>query len=173
MIKKPAYIDRSAYYTMYTDLATDSDLMESFKTSSDAMIEILDSISEEKLQKKYGDDKWTVAQLLLHTIDSERILSYRALAIARGEENRIQGYEENIYAANDYSSSRTLSSLKEEFLIVRKSTVSLIQNIHEDALHREGNANGLIVTPCVLGWMICGHTLHHLKILRERYDLNL
>lgn len=171
MIKKPEYLDRSAYYTMYTDLATDADLLDSFKTSEKATIELYDSLDANDLIKKYAEDKWTVAQVLLHNIDSERILSYRALAIARGEGNRIQGYEEDIYAANDFSSTRSIESLKEEFLSLRASTNVLFQNFHAEALHRKGNANGLIVTPCVLGWMISGHTLHHLNILKERYGL--
>jgi uncharacterized damage-inducible protein DinB len=166
---KPEYLDRSAYYTLYTDLATDQDLFTSFETSTKATLDMIESLSENDLNKRYAEGKWSIAQVLVHNMDSERILSFRALAIARGEKNKIQGYEENDYAEQDFSNTRTLADIKEEFLAVRASTIQLFKNLHEKALHQEGNSNGLIVTPCVLGWMISGHTLHHLNILKERY----
>jgi hypothetical protein len=102
-------------------------------------------------------------------IDCERIFSFRALAIARGEHQNIPGYDENVYAENCGAEHRTLASIIDEYLIVRQSSILLFTNFNNNELLKIGLANNANVSVRALGFVILGHEKHHLKVLAEKY----
>jgi hypothetical protein len=107
----------------------------------------------------------------LHLIDCERIFTYRALRIARGDTTPLPGFDENQYVPNSHASSRTAESLLQEYLAVRRSTLSLFQNMDPSALQRCGTANGHPFSVEMIGTIIAGHELHHLGVLKSKYGL--
>ena len=52
---------------------------------------------------------------------------------------------------------------------MRKGTLTLIQNMPEEAWTNIGFANNTEVTARAIGYIIAGHALHHFKIITERY----
>jgi uncharacterized damage-inducible protein DinB len=118
---------------------------------------------------RYLPDKWTVKQLFQHVIDTEKILVYRALCISRGEQIDLPGFEEDDYAQNASASERNIDDMLEEFEAQRESTIRFFQSLSKEMLFREGNTNGIKITPLALGFVIVGHPRHHLNILSERY----
>ena len=118
---------------------------------------------------RYQPDKWTPKDILQHIIDNERIQCYRSLAFARGDQNVLPGYEENLYAENTNANTRTIVDLLEEFQIVRRASIMLYQNFKEEQFHKTGICFEVEVTPLALGFQIIGHARHHLRILEERY----
>jgi hypothetical protein len=129
-------------------------------------------ISNEKAGYAYSPGKWTIRQLLQHTIDTERIFSYRALCISRGEKKSLPGFDENAFAEVAEASNRHLTDLKEEMLCVRQSSVLLFQSFTDDMLRTSGLVNNNPVTVLAIGFMIIGHWRHHAGILRERYAID-
>jgi hypothetical protein len=107
--------------------------------------------------------------MLGHLIDAERIFTYRALRIARGDATPLAGFEENDYVRAAGSDGRTVGDLADELRTVREGTVRLFASLPDDAWSRRGNASGRDVTVRALAWITVGHALHHLKVLRERY----
>lgn len=128
---------------------------------------------EDKLQAqenhKYAEDKWTIKQLLQHLIDAERILCFRALCIARGEKNKILGFDEDAYAQTASVDHRTVADLLHEFEVNRQSTILMFSTILPENLHLVGNCNGVDITPLALGIAIVGHVRHHLQVIEDRY----
>jgi uncharacterized membrane protein len=59
--------------------------------------------------------------------------------------------------------------IKSEFLALRKSTDFLVQSLTEEELSRRGEASGYPVTVNALCFIIFGHNLHHLQVLKEKY----
>ncbi|AUP79458.1 DinB family protein [Flavivirga eckloniae] len=116
---------------------------------------------------RYEPDKWTPKQILQHVIDNERIQSYRALAISRGDQSIQPGYDEQLYVNN--CNDRTLESLLAEFKIVRESSIILFSSINEIQMLKEGVCFKVRITPLALGFQIIGHGTHHLRIIKERY----
>ena len=45
----------------------------------------------------------------------------------------------------------------------------LFKHLDEEAMSRRGTASNNPVTPRALAYIIAGHELHHVRILRERY----
>ena len=118
----------------------------------------------------YGRDKWTIKQVLLHITDTERVMQYRALMAARGDNETPQSaMNENIFAQNAAVSNRSMQDLLAEFTIVRASTNCLLQNLTSEQTTWGIIANGHIITPRAIGYIIIGHVLHHINIINERY----
>lgn len=130
---------------------------------------LLSEIPYESEGYAYAAGKWTIKELVGHMIDSERIMCYRALCFARGEQTPLPGFEENEYVQNASFNERTLYDLAHEFGAVREGTLSLFKYLKDEELDRVGTANGNPVTARILLYMIAGHHIHHDRILRERY----
>ncbi len=107
--------------------------------------------------------------MLQHIIDAERIFTYRALRIARHDKTPLPGFDEKEYAAADNADERSWENLLEEFQAVRKSTDLLLQSFTEDQLQQSGTTNNEPNTVEALSFLVYGHILHHMNILKERY----
>ena len=166
---KPSPSTYVSYFKRYVDQVPEEDLMTAFKNQTAAIESFLSSISEEKSNYAYAEGKWTIKELLQHIIDTERIFSYRALCIARGEQAVLPGFEEDDYAANSYASNRKWNNLVQEFLAVRRTTEILYESFNEAVMDNAGKASNNPVTVASLGFTTVGHYYHHKKILLERY----
>lgn len=133
---------------------------------------VLEAYREELIRLgdyQYQEGKWTCKEVVQHLIDNERVMSYRAMALARGEQKGLPGYEQDDYAANCNASARAMESLLEEFLVVRKSTILLFQSFKEEVLLNVGTCSTIKMTPLALGLVCIGHAEHHVGVLVERY----
>ncbi|MDO6802620.1 DinB family protein [Wenyingzhuangia sp. 1_MG-2023] len=133
---------------------------------------VLEEIRNELIQHQdyqYEPNKWTPKEMVQHIIDNERIMSYRALALARGEQKNLPGYEHNEYVVNSFANRRSMNSLLEEFAVVRKSTVLLFHSLEKETLLNSGLCSEIAMTPLALGLVCIGHVEHHINILKERY----
>jgi hypothetical protein len=118
---------------------------------------------------RYAPGKWTPKEILGHLIDDERIFTYRALCIARGDTRPLESFDENAYMAGANFEERTLADLLREYTVVRAATVALFASLPEEAWLRRGTVAGYTASVRGLAFHIAGHDLHHLAILRERY----
>ena len=126
-------------------------------------------LSEAQAEKAYADGKWSLKEMLLHQIDSERIFAYRALRFARADGQDLRGFEQDDYVAVSNANARSIASLLAEYDAVRAATVALFDTFDEEQLSRRGTANGGPATVRALLYIIPGHERHHLNIVRERY----
>ncbi len=126
-------------------------------------------LPESKADYAYAPEKWTLKDLLQHIVDTERIMSYRLLRIARKDETPLASFDENSYAENANTANRSFASIKEEFLAVRKATDLLLQSLQPEQLTHAGVASGNRVTANALAYIIFGHMLHHKSVIEERY----
>ena len=166
---RPDFTEYGTYFQRYIDYTPGDDARQVLENSVAPLEQFLSTIPEEKLHYAYNTGKWTVAQLLQHVIDTERVFAYRAMCISRGEEQGLPGFDENLYAENATASNRTLDDLIEELLLVRKTTLILFRHISDNQLLRQGIASNNPVMPNAIAFIIVGHVMHHQKILTDRY----
>lgn len=133
------------------------------------LLGLLQSLPAAKRAYRYAEGKWTIAEVLGHLIDAERIFAYRALRIGRGDQTPLSPFEENSYVAAADSSSVPWESLLDEFAAVRDSTVVLFRNLPPAAWANMGISSGKPVSVRALAFVMVGHVEHHASILRERY----
>ena len=166
---KPHPNDYPPFYETYIKLVSDIPIKIVFAQSFEDFKKFVDEIPETKENFKYELNKWTTKQVLQHIIDTERIFNFRALCFARGENQSIPGFDENEYAFFADVDNRNLNELKEELIVIRKSSILLFESFNITMLQRKGIANNAEISVNALGFCIVGHSLHHFNILKERY----
>jgi hypothetical protein len=157
------------YYEKYVALVAGGDVVEGLERQGAETLALLRSLPEERGSHRYGPGKWSLKQLVGHVLDTERIFTYRALAIARGERQPLPGMDQEEYMAGADFDARTLSSLADEFEAVRGATLHLFRHLSPEAWGRRGTASDNEVTVRALAYITAGHEAHHVRILRERY----
>jgi hypothetical protein len=168
-IQAPATEQVPAYFRQYLSQVEDADLLLALRAESIRLRDLLREFNEERAGFRYADGKWSVREILGHLLDSERVFSYRAMCIARGESASLPGFDENSYVAESRADGRSLASLVEELENVRAATANLFESFESDVLDRMGTANGQRLSPRTLGFIIAGHATHHRRVLKERY----
>lgn len=166
---RPATTDAAAFYQYYIGLVPQADALEALHGQKEAYYQLHNRINAENLHTSYAPGKWTIAQLLQHVIDSERIFACRALWFARGSTKSFPGFDENLFASSAPTTERRVQQLFEELQSVRVSTLLLFKSFDPAAWQRGGIASEQYVTVNALGFIIAGHFWHHHKILLERY----
>ena len=157
------------FYQGYLDKVKNGTVVENLIESGDKLSDLVLTISEEQSMHAYDQGKWTIKELVQHMNDCERVFSYRALTFARNDHHDLPGFDENTYAAESFANERKMSAILNEFHIVRAGSIDLFSSFTSRVMDRKGTANGTEFSVELLGYIISGHTLHHLEILKERY----
>lgn len=160
--------EHAPYYSTYTDLVYQKDLIKAFDEHH-TMFDDLDHIPLDKEGYCYAEGKWTIKELLQHIIDTERIFAYRALTIARIPGSELPGYDENAYAVAAIVEHRSLDEMIDELTAIRAANVMLFNSFTDEQLKAKGKADGKDITVRACGFIIIGHALHHINILQQRY----
>jgi DinB family protein len=166
---RPQPDEYAPYYDRYISLIAGNDILATLDEQRRKTILLLSARTEADGDLRYAADKWSLKEVLGHLNDTERIMSYRALRIARGDATPIEGYEQDDYVRNALFVRLPLPDLIEEYIAVRRATLSLFRNLDQDAWSRRGVANNTQVTVRALGYIIAGHELHHRRMLEEKY----
>ncbi|MGA7648806.1 MAG: DinB family protein, partial [Terriglobales bacterium] len=162
------------YYDRYISLVhpdqtSGIDILATFDDQRRQMLLLLSGRPETDGDLRYAPGKWSLKDVLGHINDTERIMSYRALRISRGDQTPIEGFEQDDYVRNAPFAQLSLPDLIEDYIAVRRATISLFRNLDEAAWTRRGVASKNEVTVRALAYIIAGHELHHRKIIEEKY----
>jgi hypothetical protein len=168
-IGRPFETEYLAYYGKYISLVPDADILSQLSKQSEATLALLRSIPEARGGFRYAPGKWSMKELIGHVIDTERIFAYRALRFSRQDETPLSGFEQDDYILNASFDDYPLSELAAEFESVRRSNIFLFKHLNEEAWTRRGIANDSEASVRALAYIIAGHELHHMDILRNRY----
>ena len=168
-MSRPASSSYAAYYTNYIALVKEDDLMEGFRAQQQQIDTFLASITEEQSTQAYAPGKWTIKELMLHIIDTERVFGYRAMCFARGEKQSLPGFDENEFAAASKAVQLSWKDLLTQLQTLRASSISLFAGFDEEQLNASGKANNNPLSVRAAGFIILGHLYHHVNILKERY----
>ncbi|MGJ8593047.1 MAG: DinB family protein [Aquaticitalea sp.] len=157
------------YYQTYIGKTNGLELKDGLKSNSQTVVSFLRALPESKHEYCYADDKWTVKEVLLHIIDTERIFAYRALRIARKDKTALPGFDQDEYVPHSNANARSFQSLIKEYETVRLSTTILFDSFTEEILLELGTASNSPISVRALGFIMIGHENHHCEIIRERY----
>ena len=171
MIRKDLH--RSEYADFYKNyieaIPENTSLPEVFSFGADQVLSLFSSLTEKQMAHAYAEGKWTLKELLLHIIDSERIFAYRALRFARNDSTELPGFDQDDYVPASNANKRSKASLLEEYTSVRMASQTLFNSFSDDDLLKKGIANNAVVSIRALAFIMVGHELHHLQVIKERY----
>jgi uncharacterized damage-inducible protein DinB len=168
-IARPEPGEYNPYYERYISLISGTDILGTLDAQRRQMMLLLSGRDEADGEFRYAPDKWNAKEVLGHVCDTERIFAYRALRISRGDPTPMEGFEQDDYVRNGPFARVSLEEIVEDYIAVRRATLSLLRNLDEAAWLRRGVANKNEVTVRALAYTIAGHEVHHRRILEEKY----
>ncbi|MCM3572670.1 DinB family protein [Mesobacillus subterraneus] len=169
MFKRPKLEEFPAYTRNYIKLVPEGDIVDILTEQLDKTYNLLSQVTEDQADYRYEDGKWSLSEVIGHLTDTERIMAYRILRIARGDQNPLVGFDENEFVKKASFFVRPMADLLEDYQNVRTATTSLLKGLPQHSLKYRSNANGFDVTVETVAYMVAGHERHHLKIIEEKY----
>ncbi len=169
MLARPNQDEYAPYYESYLALVPEGDLQQILESQLDDTIALLQNVTEEEANDRYAQGKWSLKEVIGHLADTERIISYRLLRIARGDATPLAGFNEKSYVHSAAFDKQSLQELLDDFRAVRRATLTLFRSLTNEAWVRRGTANNYPATPRSIAYFIAGHELHHRSIIKERY----
>lgn len=157
------------FFDRYINLADNTLLLDAL-TQGASFEDLIPATTLEQLgDLRYAPGKWTVKDILQHIIDTERIMSYRALRLSRNDQTPLPGFDQDEFVAYANGSRRTIPDLYEEYATVRKASIALFSNCDEEMLLRTGTCSDQKISVLALGFVLVGHVTHHVNVINERY----
>ncbi|HLW85177.1 MAG TPA: DinB family protein [Candidatus Sulfotelmatobacter sp.] len=169
VIARPQPGEYAPYYDRYISLIAENDILSTLDQQRRETMLLLCGLSEADGDFRYAPEKWSAKEVLGHVCDTERVFSYRALRVARGDATPMEGFEQDDYVRNGPFVGHPIAEVIEDYIAVRRATLSLFRNLDEAAWSRRGIANKSEVTVRALAYTMAGHELHHRRILAEKY----
>lgn len=158
------------YYQRYfAKVAPEYELLTAFATGQQHVFNFFQDIPEDKLTYRYAEGKWTPLEVLQHLIDTERIFMYRCFRIARRDTTPLAGFDQDVYIDPSLANQKTLDQLLEEFTATRNASISLLKSLTEEDLCFIGDANGGAMSARAAAFLIPGHEVWHMEVIKERY----
>jgi uncharacterized damage-inducible protein DinB len=168
---KPEVNEYSPFFQTYLNALGEQHPLEVLSIQRKKTIEIFKNLTPAQANYRYAEEKWSVKEVLGHIIDTERIMSYRALCVARGEQQKLISFDENEYVKVADFDSRTINSLLTEYDLLRRANLALYKSLNTTALQTIGQGAHAPISTRALICITAGHELHHLRILKERYQI--
>ena len=168
-MRRPKPEETLPYYHRYIARVQDGNMVDILKTNHEATQTFIQNIPTEKASYRYAKGKWNVKEVLLHLVDTERIMCYRALRFARNDKTALQGFDQDDFVPESNANNKSIESMIEEYKAVRASTISLFSALDNAILERVGTASNAPMSVAAIGFITCGHQRHHRDIIRERY----
>jgi uncharacterized damage-inducible protein DinB len=168
-IPRPEPTEYAAYHDRYISLVPGSDILTTLDSQRRQTLLLLCGRDESDGDFRYAPDKWSVKEVLGHVCDAERVFAYRALRISRGDRTPMEAFDQDDYVRNAPFANRPLAELIEDYIAVRRATLTLLRNLEEQSWLRRGTASNKEVSVRALAYIIAGHEIHHRRILEEKY----
>ncbi len=168
-MRRPEPTEYSEYYANYVSQVPGSDVVGVLESQRLQMLQLFSARTERDGSFRYAPGKWTVKEVLGHISDTERVFTYRALRIGRGDQTPLPGFEQDDFIRNGAFDRRTIADLAEEFGAVRSTSLALFRSFGDEVWSRRGVASEREVTVRALAFITAGHQIHHRTILEERY----
>ncbi len=168
---RPSEKDYAPYYKSYIEKIKGDNILGILQEQLTTISDFFKSVSEEKANYAYAENKWSVKEVLGHIVDTERVFAHRAFCFARGEKQSLPGFEQDDYVKEGRFNKRELKGLVNEFALVRKANLVLFNSFSEDDLNKRGIANKNEVTVRAILFITAGHAMHHITVLKEKYGV--
>ena len=167
-MKRPLEGDYAPFYAGYMKNVPDN-VIKALEEQLHSTNSFLKAIPQDKIDFRYAEGKWNIKEIVGHLIDNERIMVYRALSISRNEKQSLPPFEQDDYVRESNYSKRDYTDLVDELRKVRESNLPMFKSFSEEILDRRGVANNTEVTVRAILFIIGGHEIHHINIIKERY----
>ncbi len=171
MKSRPLETEYAKAFQAYVSRVPESDALVVLERQPGELAHFASRVPAERETFRYAEGKWSIREVVGHLIDGERVFSYRALCISRGEKVSLPAFDENEYIARSHYDDQPLSEIVAEFSALRKANIAMFRLMDERDWERLGTANNNPVSVRALAYIMAGHVRHHIFGLRDRYGV--
>jgi hypothetical protein len=169
VMNRPLESEYAPYYQSYVAHVSETDILPVLRSQMDELDVLLEHVEPKRETFRYAEGKWSIRELVGHLIDAERVFGYRTFCIARGEQQNLPGFDQNVYMLTAPYDRIELEDLLSELRLIRLGNIAMLRTLDEEAWSRTGTANDNQITVRALAFIIAGHVRHHMGVLREKY----
>lgn len=168
-MQRPDATDYHEFYETYVSKVPPGDIFQILEDGLAETVRLLGGVPQELEEHAYAPGKWTLREVVGHMIDAERLFGFRALWIARGDEQEQPGMDQEAWNRASNARNRPLVDLVEEFTLVRRGHLLMLRGFTEEDAERTGLASGFSFTARAFPYILAGHEIHHRQVLADRY----
>ena len=146
MTGRPQRGDAADYYFTYIDLVPSGDICDMLVAQGVDAVDELRAIPESRARHRYAEGKWTLADLVNHLSDAERLFQMRAFWFARGFDTPLPSFDQHVAVTAARADEREWTGLLNEFAAVRAGSSAFFRSLTADTWTRRGIASGHLFT---------------------------
>lgn len=166
--RRPGRDEYFEYYDTYIRLVPDGQCLALLHSQVDELRSYFAEVTEAEASVPHPPYVWTIKQVVGHMIDAERIFADRLHRFASGDPQPQPGMEQDPYVANHDYQTPLLGDLVDEWVHCRQANIRLVHRLKPSAWDQRGIASGHAITVRAIAWILVGHIMHHMKIVRAR-----
>jgi len=166
---RPLDSEYADYYRTYTSKVPEGNVLETLRRQHEETQELLAGLDNSQAEHRYAPGKWSIKEVVGHLVDTERIFAHRALTFARQDRSPLPGMDQDEYVAHGKFDQRSLEDLMAEWKSLRQANLHLFASFDEEVAQRTGEASGYSFSVRSLVYIVAGHEIHHVGVLRDRY----
>src|SRR5690554_2822264 len=165
MLTPPKTGEYSDYFETYIARVRERDIRDLMVSQIKELERICGQLAEEEASVPYKEGKWTYKELLGHIGDTEKIMFFRALCIARGEKESLPGFDQDAYVLKAEFDRVPIKTLLQDFKQTRVLIASFMDSLPKEAIDYIGVVNGHKTSVNALLHIIPGHFAHHVNFI--------
>jgi hypothetical protein len=128
----------SSYTAAVLGLLGTRNPLEVLRSTDGSLRRSLEGLSDRELGEPERAGKWSTRQVIRHLADSELVWGYRLRLVLAQDRPVLTGYDQDLWAAQlRYEGSRVEEALQ-EFSVLRRSNLGLLDQASADDLKRVG-----------------------------------
>lgn len=127
-----------AYTDAILGLLGTADPLTVLRATSDTLRDVIEGMSDEELSRPETQGKWSVRQVLRHLADSDLVWAWRLRMVLAQDRPPLTGYDQDAWADRLHYAEAPASESLEEFTVVRRGNLRLLERAAPEELNRVG-----------------------------------
>lgn len=162
-IAKPNPLEYKPFYQGYVDRMEGKSVPDIIMKQIPLLKRVFEELSDGEIDVSPAPGKWSYNQIFGHLLDTEKIMHFRALMIARQPGVVLPGFDQDLYVTSgNFIGKEVFSDSMKGIIANRESILAFLNSLHPEQLANMGEVDGHPMSVRALIYIICGHMQHHL-----------
>src|SRR3954469_19890378 len=130
---RPEENEFASYYKGHISQVIEDDAITALEAELNESLTFFRNIEEEASKPASAEGEWTIPQVLGHIVDTERVMSYRAMRFARNDKSELPGFEQEDFIRGGSFNEVSMRDMLREFEHLRRANILMFRNLAPEA----------------------------------------
>jgi hypothetical protein len=135
---KSAAGQAQAYITAVLALVGDKNPMDVLRATPGSLRRAFEAMPASQTRTPEAPGRWSAAQVIQHLADAELVWGYRVRMVLSNDRPSLTGYDQDLWAEKFRYSEADAQEAVEQFAVVRRSNLRLLEQASDADLRRVG-----------------------------------